>query len=404
MNIEIKNKEFLEKEIIITLSNDVIEIEKNKKISELLQSTTIKGFRKGHVTKEVLIKKFGENITNDSLKELINKVFIETINKNKFKIISLPIFQISKIKNNTIITINFEILPEINLNIEDIKIKEYISDITHSDVAAEIEKLKIIHGLWEETNLPINFGDIITLDLFNLEDNQEKQLLIDNDIFLYDEFIFFDGFVNSILNYKKDMNLIINLNDVKIFDKNLLNKKEIKIYIKKVMRSKKINDEIELKDKLEIKDDLTAKIKIKLEKNCSIISKKLLKSHIVEELLKKNVLEIPNCLFKDSLSDYEKRKVNISKEDIEKNIRLELLLNEIKIKFNITVSKDEVQKIFETFYPNVKNNKDIMYKKIENNILEEKVLNLIINKINITNEKIPYTYLKKLEIENVYKY
>lgn len=403
MNVEIKEKKLLEKEVIITLSNEEIENEKNKKISELLKSITIKGFRKGHITKDVLINKFGEKITNDSLKELINKIFIELINKHNFKIINLPIFQISKINENTKVIISFEILPEIKLNIDNIEIIEYTSEITDDDINDEIEKLKIINGNWEETNSLINFGDIITLDIFSLENEQEKPLLINNDVFLNEAYIFFDGFINIIHNYGAGMNVSIDIKDLKKFNKIFYNKNLIKIYIKKVMRSKKIETEIELKEKLRIKEDLAEKIKEKLNNISKNLTKKLLNISIINKLLENNKFNIPQCLMKESLNEYEKKEMKIDKIEIEKNIKLELLLNEIKIKFNISVLHDEIQKVLDTFYKNIKDNKDNLYKKIENNLLEEKIFNLILNKANKMNEKITYKELKKLEIENVYK-
>lgn len=404
MNIYIKEKENLDREVIINLSNKEIEAEKNKKISELLKSITIKGFRKGHITQEILINKFGEKITNDSLKELINKIFSDFINKNDLKIISLPIFQISKIDDITKVIINFEILPDIKLNIENIEIIEYKSEIKDEDIHEEIEKLKIINGTWEEINSEIIFGDVITLDIFSLENNQEILIFKENDVFLYDEFIFFDNFINKITNLKKGMVITINLENIKIFDKIFYNKNNIKIYIKKVMRSKKIETENELKEKLQIKEDLASKIKNKLEKNSITMTKKLLKIFVIDKLLKNNNFDIPKCLIKDSLNNYEKKQINISQIEIEKNIRLELLLNEIKAKFNVIVTQDEIQKVLNTFYKNIKNNRDTLYKKIENNILEEKLFNLIINKVTKLNEKITYKNLKRLEIENVYKY
>lgn len=404
MNIDIKEKEFLEREVIIILSNKEIEDEKNKKILELLKSVAIKGFRKGHVTKDVIINKFGEKITNDSLKELINKNFVDLINKNNLQIISLPIFQISKINDITKVTINFEILPEINLNINNIDIVEYVSEIKDDDIKDEIEKLKIINGVWSETNSVITFGDIVTLDIFSLEDGQETAILINNEIFLYEELIFFDGFLNEIIKINKGMEININIENTKIFDKIFDNKKNIKIYIKKVMRSKRVETEVELKEKLQIKEDLTSKIKNNLEKNSIIITKKLLRIFVIDKLLQNNNFLIPKCLIKESINDYEKKQIKISKEEIERNIKLELILNEIKLKFNITVSNDEIKKVLDVMYKNFKNNRDALYKKIENNILEEKLFNLIINKTNRINEKITYKNLKRLEIENVYKY
>lgn len=404
MNIKIKEKSNLEKEIIITLSNDEIEIEKNNKISDLLKSTTLKGFRKGHLTKDILIHKFGEKINNDSLKDLINKIFIDIVNKNNFKIISLPLFQISKLNKDTIVTINFEILPEINLNTDNIEIIEYIPDMTNNDIIQEIEKLKLIHGTWEETSLQIIANDLITIDVFSLENNQEKQILIDYTVLLNDDIILFENFIENMTTLSTNMDININLKYKKIFNTMLKNKDDIRIYVKKVMRSKKIDTDLELKKKLSIENNLEINIKNKLENNNLSITKKLLRISILEKLLDNNAFDIPKSLIKDALYDYEKKKINIALIDIEKNIRLELILNEIKTKFNITVLQEEIQKILDAVYKNTKINKDLLYKKIENSILEEKILNIIIKKINIISKKITYKEFKKLELENVYKY
>lgn len=404
MNIKIKEKSNLEKEIIITLSNDEIEIEKNNKISDLLKSTTLKGFRKGHLTKDILIHKFGEKINNDSLKDLINKIFIDIVNKNNFKIISLPLFQISKLNKDTIVTINFEILPEINLNTDNIEIIEYIPDMTNNDIIQEIEKLKLIHGTWEETSLQIIANDLITIDVFSLENNQEKQILIDYTVLLNDDIILFENFIENMTTLSTNMDININLKYKKIFNTMLKNKDDIRIYVKKVMRSKKIDTDLELKKKLSIENNLEINIKNKLENNNLSITKKLLRISILEKLLDNNAFDIPKSLIKDALYDYEKKKINIALIDIEKNIRLELILNEIKTKFNITVLQEEIQQILDAVYKNTKINKDLLYKKIENSILEEKILNIIIKKINIISKKITYKEFKKLELENVYKY
>lgn len=404
MNIDIKEKEFLEREVSIILSNKEIDEEKNKKISELLKSVAIKGFRKGHITKDIIINKFGEKITNDSLKELINKNFLDLISKNNLKIISMPIFQISKINDITKVTISFEILPEINLNINNIDIVEYTSEINDDDIKNEIEKLKIINGIWTETDSIIAFGDVVTLDMFSLEYEKKTEILIDNEIFLHEELMFFDGFVNEIMKINKGMEININIENRNIFDKIFDNKKNIKIYIKKVMRSKPIATELELKEKLQIKEDLTYNIKNNLEKNSIIITKKLLRMFVIDKLLQNNNFLIPKCLIKESINDYEKKQIKISQKEIERNIKLELILNEIKLKFNVNVSNDEIKKVLDVMYKNLKNNRDAIYKKIENNILEEKLFNLIINKANRINKKITYNNLKRLEIENVYKY
>lgn len=404
MNIEIKEKSNLEKEIIITLSHEEIEIEKNNKISELLKSTTLKGFRKGHVTKDILINKFGEKISNDSLKDVINKIFIDTVNKKKFRIISLPIFQISKLNKDTIVTINFEVLPEININTDNIEVVEYTTEITNNAIIQEIEKLKVIHGTWEETSLQIIEYDLITIDVFSLENNKEKQMLIDYTVLINNDIILFENFVENIKTLSANMNLNINLKDKKIFHNVLKNKDNIKIYIKKVMRSKKIDTDLELKRKLSIENNIEFNIKNNLENNNLNITKKLLRISILEKLLENNDFDIPKSLIKDSLYDYEKKKIKIALIDIEKNIRLELILNEIKTKFNITVLHEEIQHILDTVYKNTKINKDLLYKKIENSILEEKILNIISKKINIISKKITYQDFKKLELENVYKY
>ena len=121
-------------------------------------------------------------------------------------------------------------------------------------------------------------------------------------------------------------------------------------------------------------------------------------------MLENSFFEIPKCLINEYKYDYEKNKIKISEENIKKIIKLELIINEIKNKFNIKNSKAEIEKVFNEINNKEKKINEIIYKNIDKKLLEEKILNLILSKCNKYHSNISYQNLKKLELENGIKY
>lgn len=406
MNTSIKNLSQLEREIVIEIKNSEIESEKNKQIDLLSSSLTIRGFRKGHVTKNIILSKFEKKIDKDVINDLVNKQFTQIIKENKINIANSPIFRISKNENETIVYIKFEIFPEIKLNFENITIYDYIVDIKDSDILKEKNKLNVIYGNWLESDSTVLMNDLVVLDVY--ETSNSNILLKDLNVFLHGREKFFEGFFSSIINLKKNDYFTINLFNKKVFDDNLLNKKEIKIYIKSIKRSVWASD-YELSKKINHANidnfDLYSYVKNKLIESSNFLIKEQIKFQIINLLLKKNYFDLPKSLIEKIIFDYNTKKIIFSIDKVKNDLKIKFIFNEIKHKFNLNVSKNEIDLVLKNLSKDIKNNSEryLLSKKIENDILEEKIMELILDKINIIKEKIDFEKLVNMEYENADK-
>lgn len=381
----------INKKITLVINNSEIEEEKTKKVNELINKITIKGFRKGHVSKDIFLSKFGEKIQNDIINNIINTNFLKIIEEKNLTVLGSPNLKISKTDTTFIVDIIFETYPDIKLNLESINVIEYISNINEADILYEKNKLKLIHGDWINSDLKISMYDIITADIYDITHGKRLQLLKNHDIFLTEDLIFFENFVKEIITYKKNDFIEINLLGKKIFNKHLVNVEKIKIYIQNIKKSMSLENDLQLCEKLKIKNNIENYIRLNLEKKIKIISNKIIKKNLILQLLEKNTFIVPQILLKSTELKYEKQKINRSMLEIEKEIKIELILNEIITKFNLKISKLEVSNALNNIkqYKNEKN----LTKKIEDSLLEEKVFELLLSKINIQKETINYKEL-----------
>ena len=73
MNIkEIKNKDKLSIEWTVTIPSTFVNLELDKKYSELKNKVNLPGFRPGKVPTEIIKKRFGQKAVSDVLDKIIN--------------------------------------------------------------------------------------------------------------------------------------------------------------------------------------------------------------------------------------------------------------------------------------------------------------------------------------------
>ena len=87
-----------------------------------------------------------------------------------------------------------------------------------------------------------------------------------------------------------------------------------------------------------------------------------------------------------------------NKLDIINNLKLRLLLLEIKKKFNINISKQEIEEYIKSLHDDKINivNKKTFFENIEKEMYMDKILKIMENKIDIVNEKISLNRLIEL--------
>ena len=138
----------------------------------------IKGFRKGHVPRNVYESKFGvESLYEDALNHVLHHKYHEAQNHPDYEIVGQPQVDVdfANIKRGE----SFEVAlvapvkPEVTLGAyKGIEVKDIKTDVSESEVNAEIKALLQQNGQLEPKEGKLEFGDTAIFDFEGFLDNE----------------------------------------------------------------------------------------------------------------------------------------------------------------------------------------------------------------------------------------
>ncbi|HIH2763521.1 MAG TPA: trigger factor [Candidatus Azoamicus sp.] len=392
MIIEINDKGFLDREIIIKLPKEKIKSVKEKKIIDLSKSLNLKGFRKGFVPHNVIISRFEKEIDNEVLNDLLYNNLIDFIKNNNINFVKFPVLKKSDtnpFQDYLLFIFELEVYPFIDINFDKIKVIKYNAIITDSDVICEIDRLRKIHGYWENFD-NVCFGDKISFDIFNK--SNMVSVYSDKDIIVDEKYTSLLGFSNFISGKKRGCDYIISFFNNTIeesFNGNFIFRiHDIKRFFIAQLDSLFYN---------KVGFSGTYDFKIFIKSNLNVIKSDLedvlLKNEFLSSLLSNHDFPLPNLILNDKFDYFKSKGIVKEKDSIIREVKLDLILKELVKKFNIYVSKDEVLRFFNNKNSTLTEIDDNYYKNIENEIYIEKIKEVLLTKIYLEEKDISFREL-----------
>lgn len=391
MIIEINDKGFLDREIVIKLPKKELHLAKEKKIIDLSKSLNLKGFRKGFIPYNIIVSRFKTQIDNEVLNDLLYKELVEFIKKNSINFVKFPILKTSDHTSSNeylIFIFELEIYPIININFDKIKIVKYKSIITDHDIDVEIARLRNLYGTWKIVD-SVAIGDKITFEIF--DKNNNMSVFSDTDVIVNDTYTSLIGFLDFIINKKISL-------DYSVFFSNKSIRESLDIdssFFLKIINIKRfyISDlDFNLYNKIGFDATYDFRSFIKTHLNSIQFDRinTLLKHDMLSSLVVNNDFNIPNSMLDDKFSEYKNKNEVKDKNEIINELKLDLLLKDIVKKFNIYVSKDEVLKMLQDKYKNQTQFDENFYTYIENEMYIEKIKEVLLTKVYVEEKEIKF--------------
>jgi len=181
MKTEIKKLENAKREINIEVSGDIVKNKFEEVFKKIGQEAKVKGFRPGHVPRDILEKEFSGHAHDQVLKELIPEVYNKALEQEKIDVVELP--EISEVKLDRT-TLSFkaivEVAPEIKLkDYKGIKVNFKNIEVTPDDVKRYIDSIKESRKL---SVIDDSFARSLSYpSLSELEKALEKQIFIQKE-------------------------------------------------------------------------------------------------------------------------------------------------------------------------------------------------------------------------------
>jgi len=336
----------------------------------------IKGFRPGKVPRKVLESYFKEQVEGDTITNIINKYYWQTLEDKGIISISQPEIEQQGLKENAdfSFTASFETEPEFEpKGYKEMELEKENIQITETDLEERLLQIRQMFATMEEIKeqRPATNGDFVMIDFIgSFNGETPKELKAENYLLELGSKRFVPGFEDQIVGMKNEESKEINVTFPEDYQEEKFAGKEVTFsVILKSIKEKKLPemDEAFVKnfDKYNSLDELKDNVRKSLEEEVKKLSETNLQNRIMDVLIKENDFEIPPSLVEKQIyymmADTHKRMTSAGmdeknamdlslkmhdkfKDEAMKTVKSFLILKKISEKESLIVEEQDIDK------------------------------------------------------------
>ncbi len=406
---EIKNKDKLTIEWSVIIPSEKVNIELNKKYSELQNQLNLPGFRPGKVPLEIVKKRFGQKVISEILDKVINDSLNKAVKEKNLKPSVQPKVDIKNYEEGKDLeySVIFQIMPEIpDFDLKSITVENSKLKITKKDIDDSLSQIAEKHERFIplKTKRKSKLGDLVLFDYegridkkpFEGNSGKDETVVLGSKKYIpgYEE-----QMVGLVVGEEKKINVVFpeDYRLKKVAGKNAifeLKINDIQERVKNIPIDDKLAEEVGEKNLLELREKIEERMKKDFE-NLSLLK---MRREATEIMLKKFKFSIPTKMI-DAEFDYlnsqnsdKKKKESEIKTLANRRVKLGLIINSISEKNNIEVEDSDLTQAVvaeASKYPGQEKQVVEFYKSnpnLMNNLrgvaLEEKVMKFVVNSCN----------------------
>ncbi len=166
MNVTVESTGALERRMRVELPIDPIEQQVDLRLKSVGRTAKIKGFRPGKVPPRVVKQRYGKQVREEVLSEVLQKSYTEAVVQEKLNPVSGPKIETEDENGKTFAFVaTFEIMPEIVLkDLDKIKIEKPAIQIGDSDIDDMLLNLRKQKATWDTVERKSKDGDRVIVD------------------------------------------------------------------------------------------------------------------------------------------------------------------------------------------------------------------------------------------------
>jgi trigger factor len=400
-----------------------------KKIDEayrdLKKEVKFPGFRPGKAPRTLLERQFGDQVTEDVTRKLINETFLKAVEETHIIPLNMPVFENSILKagQNFIYSAVMEVRPEFDIdNYMGLEIEKEICSVSDEDVDKQLEEIRKSRGTLTSIteDRGIKDDDYAVIEYRGFEDREPLEGAEGSDFLIQvGSHSFHKDFEMALIGLKKGDDSEVKVDFEGDFSQPQFAGKSVRFEVKvediKEMVLPDLDDGFakDLGADFESLDELKRKIKENLQSQEESRIDRELKGRLMDKISEGVDFELPESLVESELnngidrikqsllrsgSNLEKAGLDEGKlrEDLapssKKRVKEMLILGEIARKDDLTVDEAELSEGFREMSMSIGQEPEIIRKYYEANnllesfrvkLLEEKTLNYLVENAKI---------------------
>jgi len=443
MQVTETNAEGLKREIQVVLPVQDLNERCDKRLDDIKDDIQIRGFRKGKVPKVHLKKVYGRRLMLEVLQEAVEQSSQQALSDRNERAavqpeIKLPedqaeIESVVSGSKDLSYSMSYEIIPQIDLvDFATLELERLVADVEDDDIAKELDEIAQRSMTYEaDSEAGAEDGDKLKIDFIGRIDGEEFDGGTAQDIdLIIGQQGFIAGFEDGLKGVKAGEQRDVTATFPEEYPVEDLRGKEavFEVTVKELGKPKKpaIDDALAETVGMEDLEKLKEAIKQQISQSYAHVARGKVKRQILDLLDEKHAFDLPETLCKSefesiwaelernlekdgkSLEDMDKPENEVREEYqkvAERRVRLGLIIGEIGDRFEIKVEQVELREAIVNHarqYPGQEQHVFEYFEKtpgavnqLRAPIFEEKVVDLLLSKADITERKVSKDELLK---------
>ena len=357
MQVSVESTSSLERKVRVELPEDRVSTEVSNRLEKMTKTTKVQGFRPGKVPLKVIKGRYGDQVRNEVVGELVQSTLYEAINQESLRPAGQP--RIDELNDEAgkdlAYTAVFEIYPEVSLKpMTEIKVEKMACEVSDDDVAKMIEMLQKQRKELKPVERAAKEGDTVNIDFEGFVDGEAfeggKAEAYDLELGAKN---FIEGFEDGLIGKSAGDDVTLNLKFPDEYGNEELKGKETEFKVKVNLVNEAVLPEINevFMEQFGVKDGkeetLNAEIRRNMEREVELTVRRQLKETVFESLREANDVELPQSLVtneqhrvKQEMEERLKQQgldggalgeadASLFNEQAEKRVSLQLIVGEI---------------------------------------------------------------------------
>lgn len=176
MQVSVETTSGLERRMTVAIPKENVDSEVDKRLKDLAGRAKIDGFRPGKVPFRVVRQKFGGQVRQEVMGEVIQNSYYEAVVQEKLRPAGAPHIEPSDADaaGNVEFTATFEVYPEFEIKgLEKIEVERPVVNLGDDDVDKMLETIRKQRKTWQETDRVSQDGDQLTIDFVGMMDGEK---------------------------------------------------------------------------------------------------------------------------------------------------------------------------------------------------------------------------------------
>jgi trigger factor len=167
MQVSVENVSTLERKLTVSVPADRLESKVSERLRELSRNVRLKGFRPGKVPAKVIEQRFGAQVRNEAVGDLIRDSFGEAVREQNLRPAVAPSIETTGQPEDGQFryTATFEVMPEIGtIDVSGLKVQRPVAEVGEADVDQMIETLRMQRRSWDVVERAAADGDMVMFE------------------------------------------------------------------------------------------------------------------------------------------------------------------------------------------------------------------------------------------------